>query len=302
MKNDAQKIKVWVVGGEGMLGKELANLLQKNNIDHIATGSRIDIRDRTMLTGFSEDKNITHVVNCAAYTNVDDAEDVQNRYAADSLNALGPENLALLAKERNYSLIHISTDYVFNGKSNVPLDEKCETEPVGFYGKTKLAGEHAIARSACAHYILRTSWLYGQYGKNFVDTMLTLMNEKDALSIVGDQYGSPTWTVDLCRAILAILQYEQKGQTAHGIYHFSDNGETTWYAFAQAIKEKGQALGLINHDCRLSQCTTEDYPTKAQRPHYSLLSKEKIMTTFHLDIPSWQDSLQQYLSSKGNPS
>ncbi len=287
-----------------MLGSDLCLLLHREKIDYVATSLEVDICDKTSLQKFlgefSQREEITHIINCAAYTAVDLAEDESE--LAYRVNVLGAKNLADLSRENNYTLIHFSTDYVFDGETNSPLTEDHPVAPIGVYGKTKYEGEEAIRESGCSSYLIRTAWLYGSHGKNFVDTMLSLMNTKESLKIVDDQHGSPTWTVDLSRATLAILQQTRQNREREDlceIYHFSNLGETTWFEFGCEIYRRGRALDLITSECDISPCSSSEFPTKAKRPSYSLLSKEKIERTFGLTIPRWEESLEKYLSTKG---
>jgi len=232
-------------------------------------------------------------VNCAAYTAVDKAEDEPER--CYSLNALGPQNIGRIARAFGVWVLHISTDYVFAGNGTRPYSEDDPVAPQSVYGKTKAEGERLLLDACPNAVIVRTAWLYGQYGPNFVATMIKLMNTRDSVGVVADQKGSPTWARDLAEAILTIVG------TPHaraGIYHFTDEGEITWFDFAKEIYAQGRRLGLIAHECQVHPLTTSEYPTKARRPAYSVLSKEKIRTTFGVQVPEWRDSLARYLEEE----
>lgn len=285
---------IWLIGSKGMLGSELSHLLTKNkettkDFDYIESDKEVDISDMNSLVVFSNGKKIQWIVNVAAYTNVDAAEDeVEKAYA---LNASGAKNLALLSKKINARLLHISTDYVFSGDGNTPLTEDEKPNPQSIYGKSKLEGENYILQEAPESIIIRTAWLYGRFGKNFVSTMLKLMQEKDELSVVFDQFGSPTWAKDLADAIIIILSSHNAPE---GIYHYSGLEVTSWYDFAKEIYALGRKTDFLKKDTTIKKILTKDYPTKAKRPLYSYLSKDKIQKTFALHIPSWKESLGNF--------
>ena len=209
----------------------------------------------------------------------------------NAVGHLGAENLAKAAVEFNCKLIHISTDYVFDGKATVPYREDSPVNPLSVYGKAKLRGEEAVMSIAPDSIIIRIAWLYSSYKANFVKTMLRLMNEKEVLTIVNDQHGTPTYARDLAEAITLILDSVDAGEWKKGIYHFSNLGETTWYGFAQKIKELSSIEG-----CVLKPIPTKDYPTPAVRPLYTVLDKSKIQNTFHFTIPYWEVSLEKFLN------
>lgn len=274
--------KILVFGASGQLGTCLKFVAAKKGILDITfpiEGSA-NILDLVSLRFLFETEQPAYVINCAAYTAVDKAED--EHVLAAEVNCKGAENLALLAKEYNATLIHISTDFVFEGSHLKLLEETDETNPVSIYGLTKLEGERAIAAAMDAHYILRTSWLYSEHGNNFVKTMLRLGTERDELKVIADQVGTPTYAMDLAEMIYKIIASEKK---AYGIYHFSNEGVTSWYDFAKAIFDLSQTT------VRLHPITTSEYPTKATRPAFSAMNKSKIKKTFDLDIPYWRDSL-----------
>jgi dTDP-4-dehydrorhamnose reductase len=227
------------------------------------------------------------VINCAAYTAVDQAEeDVE---IAEQVNSIGVLNLVNALKKVNGKLIHISTDYVFDGNSFLPYQELDELNPIGIYGETKRAGELVILNSSIDALVIRTSWLYSAYGNNFVKTMLKLGHERDELEVIFDQVGTPTYASDLAKTCLDILlDKSSENISMNGkIYHYSNEGVTSWYDFAKAIME----LGSI--DCKVRPIETKDYPTPAKRPHFSVLNKTKIKKDFNIEIPYWRDSLDK---------
>ena len=232
------------------------------------------------------DRNINLIVNCAAYTNVDKAE---TDYAtANLLNNTAAGNLATAMKEVGGTLIHVSTDYVFQGDRNTPCQETWPTNPLGVYGKTKLAGEQSIAATGCQHIIIRTAWLYSQWGKNFVKTMRQLTATHPTLKVVFDQVGTPTFAGDLADVIAHIIETEQTGKT--GIYHFSNEGVCSWFDFAKVICE------LSGNTCDIQPCYSSEFPSPVQRPHFSVLDKSKLKSTFGVKVPYWTDSLKRCIS------
>ncbi|MDY4130813.1 MAG: dTDP-4-dehydrorhamnose reductase [Treponema sp.] len=312
---------IWLIGSKGMLGSEIAKQLTENKISWIGTDMDVDITDPVALekftmkhgsssgrTGLSVSKGsvpdkITWVINCAAYTAVDKAED--DTELAKKLNEDGPMNIARITRQLGAKLIHISTDYVFDGSGSVPYTEETEKCPKSVYGITKANGEDAVAKEMTQYYILRTAWLYGFDGKNFVYTMTKAMNSRPEVKVVADQKGTPTCAVDLASAIIKIITTSQKAKSLfgknsalpYGIYHFTNLGETTWYDFTRKIYEFGKKYSRITQDCTINPCTTEEYPTKAIRPAYSVLSKDKIMSLLKFKIPAWEDSLEKFIKS-----
>lgn len=287
---------IWLIGCKGMLGSEVAELLEKNNIEFTGTDRQVDITDLSALEDFVRGKDISYIVNCAAYTAVDLAE--SNQEAALALNAAGPKNIAIVAKKIGAKVIHISTDYVFDGTSTRPLKEDDPIAPIGVYGSTKAKGEAELAANTDEFYILRTAWLYGKAGKNFVFTMIKLMQSHDSIKVVSDQWGTPTWTNTLANVIISIIQ---KGNVPYGIYHCTDLGKITWYDFAVEIQKQAVASGLLNKtDCVVNPCTTADYPTPAKRPAYSVLDKTKIQDALGIRLPAWEESLKKFLSNITN--
>lgn len=281
---------IWIVGNRGMLGTELSRELEKAGLDFVGSDREVDFLDRGAIEAFADKNKITAIVNCAAYTAVDKAEDEPELCAR--LNVGGPGNLGQLAHNIGARLIHISTDYVFDGKAATPYHENDPVNPTGVYGRTKAEGEKALFAACPEAVVLRTAWLYGEYGNNFVYTMLRLMKKRSEIGVVADQRGSPTWARDLARALVAVLK-DHTGKS--GIYHFTDEGDISWYDFAVAIYKKGRGLGILERDCRIVPLTTDQYPTKARRPAYSVLSKEKIQKAFGVVAPAWEVSLCHFM-------
>ena len=285
---------VWLIGSKGMLASEIAAQLNQHNIQWIGSDREVDITDKVAVEAFVQQNfsstSLQWIINCAAYTAVDKAEDEPT--IAQKLNADALINICTAAKKYGARLIHFSTDYVFDGTSAVPYTEADSTHPQSVYGRTKLQGEQNIIGLLPEHYIIRTAWLYGKNGNNFVSTMLRLMNEKDNLKVVNDQRGSPTYAVDLAKAVLRIIQFDNH---RYGVYHYSNEGNITWYDFACEIYRQGKEMGLIRRTCSVVPCTSEEFLQKAHRPSFSLLNKQKIKETFSLSIPQWNKSLTAYL-------
>ena len=288
---------VWVTGCNGMLGTQVCHQLKAVGIDFEGSDSVIDITNPTTLESFAKGKSISCIVNCAAYTAVDKAESDEKK--AHALNAVGAGNLALLAKKLGCPLIHISTDYVFDGSSSSPISEDTPIKPLGVYGETKAAGEKAVQDALDDFYILRTAWLYGFNGKNFVYTMIRAMNSHESVKVVADQRGTPTNCTTLATVIVKIIEKRLSGESVtNGIYHVTDMGETTWFDFTNEIKRiAGDAGILTNKACAVTPCTTAEYPTPAKRPAYSVLSKEKIQQELSISLPDWKKSLVSFITS-----
>lgn len=285
---------IWVIGCKGMLGSEIVRQLSERNINFVGTDIDVDITNPQALAEFVKGKHISYIINCSAYTAVDNAEsDVD---LAKRLNEDGPRNIANLANQIHAKMIHISTDYVFNGTGCVPYTEDMPVAPIGVYGKTKAAGEAAVRQNLKEYYIIRTAWLYGWAGKNFVYTMIKAMNSHDSVKVVNDQKGSPTFAGDLASVIIKIIN---KNDVPYGTYHCTDLGEITWCDFTNEIKKQGVELGLItNKECVIIPCTTDEYPTPAARPAYSVLSKNKIQKAVDIQLPDWKISLKEFMNSK----
>ncbi len=274
---------ILVTGANGQLGCELRKI-GFTALDEVfyTDVADLDITDCAAVEHFVKEHEIDTIINCAAYTAVDKAEEEPE--TAAKINTEAVANLAGVAAKEDCLLIHISTDYVFDGSGEVPYTERDKTCPVSVYGRTKLAGERAILKSGCCYLIIRTAWLYSAYGNNFVKTILRLAGERPEISVVSDQLGSPTYAGDLAEAIVAIMDHDDR--TDHeGIYHFSNEGVCSWYDFACEIVKAGQK------DCKIIPVTTAEYPTKTRRPAYSVLDKTKIKRIFGLEIPEWKEAL-----------
>lgn len=272
-----------VSGSNGQLGCELKELAsaypQFEFIFFDRTQMPID--NKEVIQQVFESYHSAYFINCAAYTAVDKAE--SEIKLANTINGIAVGNLAAICKTFGTKLIHISTDYVFNGNSKTPWKETDEVDPVNAYGASKLLGEQSALQNNPECIILRTSWVYSFYGKNFVKTMIRLMNEKESVGVVNDQVGSPTYAADLAEAIMQIIVL---GKWEAGIYHFSNDGNITWFDFANEIRR------LIHSNCRINPLATEQFPTPAKRPKYSVLDKSKIQQTFSVELKDWKESLQ----------
>jgi dTDP-4-dehydrorhamnose reductase len=281
---------VWLVGNRGMLGTEIEAILVKRGFEYLASDREVDITDFKALNDFIEDKSIDWIVNCAAYTDVDKAEDDPD--TAYAVNAQGPQNLAKIAGERRIKFIHLSTDYVFDGNKREEYLETDEPNPLSVYGKGKLKGEEYIRGLISEYYIIRVAWLFGKHGENFVYTMLQLFNDRDLVRVVSDQFGSPTYCYDLAELIVKIIQDDEK---KYGVYHFTNRGVTSWYMFAKEIYRLSREYKLTESDVNIVPVGTNNYPTRAERPINSSMSKEKIERAFDIEIPSWQYALRRFL-------
>lgn len=279
---------VLITGSYGQLGSEIKRAVadHENNLRFFFTDAdSLDITDIDAVDSYVKEHKIKYIVNCAAYTAVDKAEDdVELCY---KINRDAVRNLATVAVNNNAKVVHISTDYVFDGTASSPYKESDPTNPQSAYGKSKREGETELIRICPQSIVIRTAWLYSIFGNNFVKTMLRLGKEKESLNVVADQSGSPTNAADLAKAIVQILDYSEANQFEAGIYHYSNEGVTTWYDFTVSIHRNA---GIDT--CKVSPITSDLYPTKASRPKYSVLDKSKIKTTFNLFIPNWEPSLQ----------
>ncbi|MCA4781075.1 dTDP-4-dehydrorhamnose reductase [Empedobacter stercoris] len=278
--------RILVTGANGQLGQSI--LEQSKNYKEIecffVTRNELDITNEKLIKHYFDDKSFDFVVNCAAYTAVDKAEDEQE--SAYLVNAKATEFLAKITNEKKIPFIHVSTDYVFDGTASQPRIETDQTNPIGVYGQTKLEGENLALKNNPKTIILRTAWVYSRFGNNFVKTMLRLFQEKESISVVADQIGSPTNAIDLADAILEIIS---TNELTYGIFNYSNEGKCSWFEFAQKIKEFSSSTIEIN------PVPTSAYPTKAKRPAYSLLDKTKIKEVYQLTIPNWEDSLKKEL-------
>jgi dTDP-4-dehydrorhamnose reductase len=285
---------ILVTGSRGQLGSELQYLVEKQLLDtsgmkfFFTDKASLDVTDHVAVKKYALSNNINMIINCAAYTAVDKAE--ENLELADALNREAVKQLARIAADHKIGLVHISTDYVYDGTSHKPYTEDDPSNPQGIYSKTKLAGEHEIKQiNPDNTIIIRTSWVYSSFGNNFVKTMLKLCKERDELDLISDQVGTPTYARDLAKAIIHIIQHPIKTKNNIEIYHFSNEGGCSWYDFAKTIFE------LSNIECKVNPIDTNEYPTPAKRPYYSLLSKSKIKNDYKMEIPYWRDSLKECL-------
>ncbi|WP_296005653.1 dTDP-4-dehydrorhamnose reductase [uncultured Alistipes sp.] len=287
-------MNILVTGANGQLGSSLRNAARNSNDNYLFTDvADLDITDPQAVEEMVAGNGIRVVINCAAYTNVDKAED--DRDFAEALNAGAVRNLARAVKANNGTLIHISTDYVFGGSlGNTPRTESEPANPTGVYGITKLHGEEALLSSGCSCLIFRTAWLYSQYGKNFVKTMLDLTATRPELKVVFDQAGTPTYAQDLADALVRIVA-DRKFEGREGIYHYSNEGVCSWYDFTKMI-----ASLAGNASCIIRPCHSDEFPSKVVRPSYSVLDKTKFKETFGLEIPYWVDSLKTCIANLQN--
>ena len=278
---------ILVTGGNGQLGCSLRLASAESEHRYIFTDvEELDITSAEAIEAFFQSECPDVVVNCAAYTAVERAEEDEAR--ADKINHRAVALLAAACQRYDATLIHISTDYIFSGEGDTPYTEEVAPAPINAYGRTKLAGERAVVESGCKSIILRTSWLYSEFGNNFVKTMQSLMQTRSEVRVVADQIGTPTYAGDLAAAITYIINSGKLGKC--GTYHYSNEGACSWYDFACEIAR------LSESSCKVTPCTTEEYPTKAQRPRYSVLDKSKFVTTFGVQSPEWHESLKHCIA------
>ena len=291
-------MNILVTGANGQLGHEMQRVAKNSQHTFIFTDvaegyKKLDITNIDAIREIVKELDVKLIVNCAAYTNVDRAESDYD--TANMLNNIAAGNLATAMKDVDGTLIHISTDYVFQGDRNTPCREDWPTKPLGVYGKTKLAGEKSIEATGCKHIIIRTAWLYSQWGKNFVKTMQNLTASKDSLKVVFDQVGTPTFAGDLADVIAHIINTNQLEKT--GIYHCSNEGVCSWFDFAKLICQ------LSGNTCDIEPCYSDEFPSPVKRPHFSVLDKAKLKKTFGFKVPYWTDSLKvciQQLNDSSN--
>ncbi|MBP9793976.1 MAG: dTDP-4-dehydrorhamnose reductase [Flavobacterium sp.] len=280
---------VLVTGASGQLGQSLQFIAPKySDIQFIfASSSDLDITNPERVTSFFETNTIDFCINTAAYTAVDKAETEVEK--AHLVNVVGPKNLAIACQKSGTTLVHISTDFVFDGEGNTPYTEDQPTNPIGVYGQTKLEGEIEVVNNCQKHFIIRTSWVYSQFGNNFMKTMLRLAQDRTELNVVADQTGTPTNAVDLAEVILKMIasNIQHPSSNCYGIYNFSNEGICSWYDFAKEI------FRINKVEIKVNPIPTEAYPTPAKRPKYSVLDKSKIKNTFKIEIKSWQEALLQ---------
>ena len=292
-------MNILVTGANGQLGNEMRIVSKRSSDRYIFTDvEELDITNRDAVMNFVKENDIKVVVNCAAYTNVDKAED--DEATAELINAQAVKHLAEACKSNNATLIHISTDYVFGGnEGNTPRTEDEPVNPTGAYGRTKLHGEQAIQEVGCNYLIIRTAWLYSEFGNNFVKTMRRLTSERDKLNVVFDQIGTPTYALDLANVIMRFIEilkkennYQLSTVNSHlfGVYHFSNEGVISWYDFAKEICE------LSGNECDIQPCHSNEFPSKVKRPSYSVLDKTKIKNKLNITIPHWKESLKKCIN------
>ena len=292
---------ILVTGANGQLGNEMRIIAAGSSDRYIFTDvnqvegaetTYLDITDLQAVRDIVAKNNVDAIVNCAAYTNVDKAE--EDVALCTLLNSKAPENLAIAMKETDGLLVHISTDYVFGGDPyNTPCTEDKKGTPTGVYGQTKLQGEEAIVATGCKHVIIRTAWLYSEFGKNFCKTMMSLTATKPQLKVVFDQTGTPTYALDLAKAIAVVLEKFDGSQT--GIYHYSNEGVCSWYDFTKMIAEYNGTT-----ECDVQPCHSNEFPSPVKRPAYSVLDKTKIKEVFGVKVPYWTESLKQCISNLKN--
>ena len=277
-------MNVLITGANGQLGNEMRRLGAVSPNNYIYTDvAELDITDAVAVAQFVKENAVNIIVNCAAYTNVDKAESDES--TAELINATAVANLASAMKEVDGTLFHVSTDYVFGNEGNTPRTEDMPLNPLGVYGRTKLRGEQAIAETGCKAIIIRTAWLYSEFGNNFLKTMMRLTAEREELNVVFDQVGTPTYAGDLALAIFSIIEGGLYAGN-EGIYHFSNEGVCSWYDFATEI-----AMAAGNTACKVLPCHSDEFPSPVKRPSFSVLDKTKIKNTFAIEIPHWRDSM-----------
>ena len=294
-------MNILVTGANGQLGNEMRIIAADSSDRYIFTDvnqiegaetTYLDITDLQAVRDIVAKNNVDAIVNCAAYTNVDKAE--EDVALCTLLNSKAPENLAIAMKETDGLLVHISTDYVFGGDPyNTPCTEEKKGTPTGVYGQTKLQGEEAIVATGCKHVIIRTAWLYSEFGKNFCKTMMSLTATKPQLKVVFDQAGTPTYALDLAKAVAVVLEKFDGSQT--GIFHYSNEGVCSWYDFTKMIAEYNGTT-----ECDVQPCHSNEFPSPVKRPAYSVLDKTKIKEVFGVKVPYWTESLKQCISNLKN--
>ncbi len=293
-------MNILVTGSNGQLGNEMRILAKESQDTYVFTDVNtvegvettfLDITDLDSVRQIVKDNDINAIVNCAAWTNVDGAEDPEKYELVEKLNATAPENLAKVMKEVGGLLVHISTDYVFGAEPyNTPCKEDQTGTPTGVYGLTKLHGEQKITATGCNHVIIRTAWLYSEFGKNFCKTMMNLTATKSELKVVFDQVGTPTYALDLAKAIIVVLEKFDGSQT--GVYHYSNEGVCSWFDFTKMIAEYNGTTA-----CNVQPCYSCDFPSPVKRPSYSVLDKSKIKAVFDVEVPYWTDSLKKCINN-----
>jgi len=291
-------MKILLTGCDGQVGWEISRKAPDYNFDVIATDiHNLDITDIEAIRTLQAKKQVDIIINSAAYTAVDKAE--SDKDLAYSVNALGAKNLAIVAAENNLPILHISTDYVFSGNTTIPYADDSTPDPQGVYGESKLAGELQVAETNARHLTLRTSWVFGIEGQNFVKTMLRLGAENNEISVVADQFGSPTFAGHIATALLKLTkQYQESGDLPWGNYNFCDAGTTTWHMFATKIMAISVEKGILDQSPIVQPIRTEEYPTAASRPPYSVMDCSRFTETFpHIGISSWESGLREMIQT-----
>ena len=293
-------MNILVTGANGQLGNEMRILAKESQDKYIFTDvnqvegvetTYLDITDLEAINKIVKEHDVKAIVNCAAWTNVDGAEDPEKYELVEKLNATAPENLARAMKEVDGLLVHISTDYVFGAEPyNTPCKEDQQGTPTGVYGLTKLHGEQKIIATGCNYVIIRTAWLYSEFGKNFCKTMMNLTATKPELNVVFDQVGTPTYALDLAKSITVVLERFDGTQT--GVYHYSNEGVCSWFDFTKMIAEYNGTTS-----CNVQPCYSCDFPSPVKRPSYSVLDKSKIKSVFGVEVPYWTDSLKKCITN-----
>jgi len=276
-------MNILVTGASGQLGSEVKALADKNHNYFFESSSTLNITSKEAVLAFFSKNNIEVVINCAAYTAVDKAQEEED--LAYEVNETGVSYLVSACEKYQAKLIHISTDYVFDGSNNLPYKESDPVQPLGVYGKSKRKGEEVVLNANIPALVIRTSWVYSFYGNNFVKTMMRLGKERESLGVIFDQIGSPTYAKDLAEFCIHLI--DQDFSTKDTLYHFSNEGVISWYDFAKAIME------MVEVDCQVNPIESYQYPTPAKRPHYSVLNKSKLKEDFNYKIPYWKDSLKE---------
>lgn len=280
---------IWLIGARGMLGQQIGQALRRRNTNVVATDQDVDITDFDALHDFARSRSFRWIINCAAYTAVDQAESEPNK--TRQINVEGSANIARIAHQLGATLVHFSTDFIFDGQQQQPYRETDPPNPLSVYGQTKLDSEIEIQKNHDAYLVIRISWLYGIFGSNFVKTMVRLCAEKDQLTVVSDQIGAPTYAAPLATQIVDIVLADQQ---AYGIYHYADDASISWYDFAVAIQEFAFQSGYLRRIIPIRPIVSAEYPTAAKRPPFSVLDTTKIQTVLGFRVYDWRDNLAAF--------